>query len=120
MKFKLDENLGHAAAEGLRAAGHDVATVVDQDMTSSPDASVYAVCRAEGRTLVTLDVDFADPLTYPPEGGPGIAVLRIGSGVSGKVIQACLKQLGDKLALNPINGHLWIVEVHQVREYRSP
>lgn len=31
----------------------------------------------EGRALMTLDVDFANPLVYPPADYPGIAVIRI-------------------------------------------
>ena len=39
MKFKLDENLGRRGAKALIATGHDVATVVEQSMTSATDAA---------------------------------------------------------------------------------
>jgi predicted nuclease of predicted toxin-antitoxin system len=119
VKIKIDENLGHAAAQALRSGGHDVATVFEQDMTSSPDMDVYAVCRAEERVLVTLDTDFSNPITYPPEGGPGIAVLRAGEPESGALIRACLSQLVKHLAARSIEGRLWIVEINRVREYRT-
>ena len=35
------------------------------------DASVYAVCVAEHRALVTLDSDFANPFRFDPAHGPG-------------------------------------------------
>jgi len=119
VKFKIYENLGHAAAIALRAAGHDVSTVFEQGMISSPDSHVYVVSRGESRALVTLDTDFADPFAYPPVGGPGIAVIRAGNPESGGRIRACMKQLISKLSAHPIAGQLWIVEVHRVREYRT-
>lgn len=62
--IKLDENLGRAIADLLAEAGHDVATVHDQQMTSAPDSALIAACSAEGRCLVTLDLGFANPLSY--------------------------------------------------------
>lgn len=61
MKIKLDENLGAAGADVLIAAGFDVATVVQQRLTSAPDHDIARICTSEGRCLVTLDKDFSDP-----------------------------------------------------------
>jgi hypothetical protein len=61
----------------LVAAGHDVSTVTLQRMESEPDAAVIEACRREGRALVTLDLDFANPLDYRPSEYAGIAVLRL-------------------------------------------
>lgn len=67
MRLKLDENLGARGAELLRAAGHDVATVYEQKLGSANDVRVLEVCVGEKRCLVTLDLDFANPLAFPPE-----------------------------------------------------
>lgn len=60
MRLKLDENLGRQAVELFRAAGHEVATVLDQGMASSPDdaltdlkAAAETLCGA----LEDLDVE---------------------------------------------------------------
>ncbi len=61
MRIKLDENLGLRTAGSFSEAGHDVATVYDHQLTSAPDAELFAICSRKGRILVTLDLDFADP-----------------------------------------------------------
>lgn len=52
MKVKLDENPGTAGAASLRAAGVDVATVAEQQLTSSPDENLANICATEDRCLV--------------------------------------------------------------------
>lgn len=77
MRFKLDENLGRRGFVAFEAEGHDVSTIHLQGLDGSPDAKVYDVCRVKGRALVTLDVDFANPLVFDPRTTSGVAVLRL-------------------------------------------
>ncbi len=63
----------------LRAAGHDVASVASQQVQHAEDSMLIELCRREGRALITLDLDFANPLRYKPSQFSGIAVLRLPS-----------------------------------------
>jgi predicted nuclease of predicted toxin-antitoxin system len=57
MKMKLDENIGKRGQGLLKDAGHDVCTILEQNLQSAPDPIVIEVCRVEQRCLVTLDLD---------------------------------------------------------------
>lgn len=114
MRFKLDENLPAEAARLLRDAGHDAATVLDQEMSGESDRTLATVCRREARALVTLDADFADLRTYPPERYSGLLVLRLRQQDKPHVI-GVLRRLIPLLGQEPLEGRLWIVEEERVR-----
>lgn len=76
MKFKVDENLPAEVVDSLRGVGHDVLTVFDQHLNGEPDPVLASVVTAEGRCLVTMDLDFADIRAYLPTMTSGIIVLR--------------------------------------------
>jgi phosphoenolpyruvate carboxykinase (ATP) len=76
MRAKLDENVPVEAAELLRAAGWTCDTVHDEGLGGAEDPKVAAACRVEGRVLFTLDLDFSDIRTYPPNEYVGIVVFR--------------------------------------------
>jgi predicted nuclease of predicted toxin-antitoxin system len=77
VKFKLDENMPADLATYLREAGHDVADVVAEGLAGAEDPPVVAAATAEGRILLTFDLDFADIRHYPPGSHAGIVVFRL-------------------------------------------
>jgi predicted nuclease of predicted toxin-antitoxin system len=110
MKFKIDENLPIEVVESLRNAGYDSATVVEQNLTGTSDANLAAICQKE----VTLDNDFADIRTYPPDKLPGIIVMRLNRQDKVNILEV----LSHAMRLFPkesIEQHLWIVEEDKIR-----
>jgi len=77
MKIKLDENLPKALAALLRAAGHDVATLVEETLGGADDPQIIQATASEGRLLMTFDLDFADIRRYPIGSHAGIVVFRL-------------------------------------------
>lgn len=114
MQFKIDENLPVEAADLLRQAGYEAKTVGQQGLNGSPDANVISICRAEQRTLITLDTDFADIRLYPPTETSGVIVLRLQKQDKHQVL-GILKRLLEVLPREPVQGRLWIVEETSIR-----
>jgi predicted nuclease of predicted toxin-antitoxin system len=119
MKFKLDENLGQRGAQLMRAAGYDVATVADQQMISAPDLELITVCHAEQRCLVTLDLDFSNPIRFKPSDFSGIAVLRLPNNATPQDLLNAIQTLLDGLTRETITGQLWIIQKGRIRIYQQ-
>lgn len=79
MKFKLDENFPHPVMVILRGWDHDVHSVQDEGLEGSQDTALWSVVQAEGRVLLTVDLDFTDRRTYSPQSMSGIVVFRLRS-----------------------------------------
>ena len=118
MRLKLDENFGRRGAQFLTAAGHDVATVPAEGFCQATDHEVARVCRTEGRCLVTLDLDFGNPLVFKPADHPGLAVVRLRGKAEPGDLESALSVLVAGLEGASIAGKLWIVEPARLREYQ--
>jgi predicted nuclease of predicted toxin-antitoxin system len=117
VKLKLDENLNERGVVLLVADGHDVSTIVRQEMQAAVDTQVIEACRKEGRALVTMDLDFANPLKFRPSQYPGIAVLRLPKRVSAADLLSAIRTLSEGLKNSSLAGRLWIVEIGRIREF---
>ena len=118
MRFKVDENLHEDIAESLRSRGHDAVTVHDQKMRGSTDSRLSEVCQAEGRAIVSFDLDFANIRDYPPGDYPGLIVLRL-SDQSRPYVSQVFAAVLDLLDREELAGCLWVVEEHRVRIRRA-
>ncbi|MBI4334877.1 MAG: DUF5615 family PIN-like protein [Chloroflexi bacterium] len=119
MKLKLDENLGRKVAEALRRVGHDVATVPGEGLCGVHDRALIETCRGERRCLVTLDMEFSNPLLFKPSACEGIAVLRLPPKPEPKDLLDAVDTLIGGLSRGAnIAGKLWIIQRGRVREYQ--
>ena len=118
MRIKLDENFGRRCAEVLVAAGHEVTTVAEQGMAGAPDEDLIQVCADEGRCLLTLDLDFANPLRFEPKSHSGIAVVRLPSKPCRDDLVVAVQTFVAALLNEAIKQKLWIVETGRIRVYR--
>ena len=119
MKLKLDENLGQRLVALFEDAGHDVATVLGEGLCGFSDSRLMGRCLAEQRALVTLDLDFANPLIFRPSVYLGIAVFRSSGKLSYAELEHLCLTLINALRQQALIGKLWIVEPDRIREHQE-
>jgi predicted nuclease of predicted toxin-antitoxin system len=100
----------------LLAAGHEVHTAREEGLAGKPDPDLLAVASREGRCLLTLDLDFANVLAYPPESHGGIVVFRLPS-VSLQGLLQLMISFAVWLEEEDPSGQLWIAEPGRLRIY---
>jgi hypothetical protein len=114
MKFKIDENLAIEIADLLQDEGYEASTIYSESLKGAKDPTVIAVCQEEQRVLVTLDLDFADIKTYPPQNYEGIIVLRPYR-QDKPYLLSFFQKLIPAISQHPLKGHLWIAEEGKIR-----
>jgi predicted nuclease of predicted toxin-antitoxin system len=120
VKFKLDENIGRKAEQLLRDAGHDVSTVTSQLLNGTNDESLFEVCIAEQRALVTLDHDFGQVLRFPPMRSAGIVILEVAPRAGAGAVENRIRDLIALLSEQELGAELWIIEPGRVRVHQNP
>jgi predicted nuclease of predicted toxin-antitoxin system len=77
MRIKLDENIATSAADRLRELGHDVHTVIEEELSGHVDSEVWAAAQREGRFLITQDLDFSDQRVFAAGSHAGVLLVRL-------------------------------------------
>jgi predicted nuclease of predicted toxin-antitoxin system len=125
MKFKLDENFGARTQYLFVEFGHDVQTVAQEELSGASDIAIYNICLLENRCLITLDLDFADVIRFPPRPMGGIVVIRCPRNPSltllERLVRSFLTALGTSTSLGELSpaGQLWIVEIDRIRVHQQ-
>jgi len=114
MRIKLDENVDTRLAIFLKRAGHDTNTVQEQGLCGTEDKALYKICKEERRILVSLDLDFSNIIRFPPEGTPGLVVLR-GPNQLFSTMQVLVETLIAALTRELPDDRLWVVEPGRLR-----
>jgi predicted nuclease of predicted toxin-antitoxin system len=116
--LKLDENLGANLLSRAREAGYDAESVRSENLNGAEDSVLFARCVEEQRTLITLDLDFSNPLRFPPPGTSGTIVLRPHR-PSHIEIEKLFETALEKLGGERVRARIWIVEPGRLRIYRD-
>ena len=114
MNFKIDENLPGEFVDLLTHAGFSADTVVQENLQGADDSTVANVCQKETRILLTLDLDFGDIRSYPPDAFPGLVVLRPHRQDKFHLIEL-LRSLIPLFSIETLERRLWIVDESGVR-----
>ena len=61
----------------LRGTGHDVVHLRERGLERMPDSDILDLARAEGRTVLTFDLDFGDLMAANCERMPSVVIFRL-------------------------------------------
>jgi predicted nuclease of predicted toxin-antitoxin system len=118
LRFKLDENADPRWREPLIQVGHTVSTVAEEALRGAEDEIVAETCQKEKLCLITVDLDFAQILDYPPEKYASLIILRHPHPTLAGMARL-IRQIVATLPNESPVGRLWIVEPGRIRIHES-
>jgi predicted nuclease of predicted toxin-antitoxin system len=95
--------------------GHEAQTVVEGHLGGASDQTLFEICVQEGRCLVSLDMDFADVVRFPPLQTKRIVVIHPPKTPSSALLRRIVSSVLDALTHESIEGRLWIAEPNRIR-----
>jgi predicted nuclease of predicted toxin-antitoxin system len=103
----------------LRAANHDAVHLRDEGLIRPPDPMIAAKALAEGRTVLTFDLDFGDILAIARSQAPSVVIFRLRNQTPAAVNPRLFRVIGD-CAADLASGAIVIVEDDGFRVRRLP
>ena len=77
MRFLADMGVSLTTVEALRAANHDAVHLRDEGLIRLPDPDIVRKALAEGRIVLTFDLDFGDILAIARSEAPSVVIFRL-------------------------------------------
>jgi predicted nuclease of predicted toxin-antitoxin system len=115
VRIKLDENVPSRAIEVFAHHGHDVDTVREEGLAGCSDGEIWEAAKADGRLLVTQDLDFSDIRRYRPGTHPGLLLVRLREPGATELVRKLGAVAGD---LSTWAGCFVVLTDHKIRVKR--
>ena len=112
MRLLADENMPLPVVQGLRAAGHDVRWIGDED-PGLGDRAVLQHAHEEERILLTFDTDFGTLTFHETMDTPaGIVLFRLPPLGKDELVRFVVDTVE---ARDDWHGHFAVIEQHRIR-----
>ena len=117
LRFLADHCISNSIVKVLRDAAHEVLRLRDVLPVESPDTIVIGKAQEIDAILLSLNGDFADIVTYPPNNYKGIVALQMRNHteVLGQLMLRLAAYLSVQPAMEHYRGKLLVVEVNRMR-----
>jgi len=79
VKILADQHISPRTLEFLKGLGHDAVRVSERLPRNAPDQAILALALAEGRVVLSQDLDFTSLIATSGNNAPSLIVLRLGS-----------------------------------------
>jgi predicted nuclease of predicted toxin-antitoxin system len=117
LRFFADHCIPSLVLQNLRDAGHETLRLKDHVPSESPDTTVISKAQELECILISLNGDFSDIVTYPPQNYKGILALQVRN--HPEILPQLMVRLNDYLSAHPhmdhYKGKLFLVETHRIR-----
>lgn len=95
MRFLVDMGLDVRVAAWLREQGHDAVHLRDQGLQRLPNGEIFGKAVAEGRVVLTVDLDFGEIAALAHGETSSVVVFRLRNTRTAHVIQRLSAVLSD-------------------------
>jgi predicted nuclease of predicted toxin-antitoxin system len=119
MRFLLDMGLAQSTARYLQALGHDAVHLRDQGLQRLPDVRIIQKARAEGRVILTHDLDFSRLVAISQSRLPSVITFRL-KDMRPAQVNHYLNEALDHFAADLQSGALISVGDNGIRVRRLP
>ena len=119
MKFLIDMPVTPQAVAYLQGRGHDAVHASQVGLSSVPDTEILRAARAEGRIVVTADLDYPRLLALLKADGPGVILFRGGSYSDAEML-ALLERAIRPSGEVELARSITVVDAHRIRRRSLP
>ena len=119
MRLLLDMGLSPQTGAFLRARGHDAVHLREEQLHTLPDRLIVEKALAEGRVVVTFDLDFSRILALQQFARPSVVLFRLQSFTTDQVNQR-LTDVLEAHAAELQEGAIVVVDPDRTRTRRLP